>query len=45
MVGKIQKAAARRLHQMAQQVIDDTGRQIIDLYRRFHGPASNPMKF
>ena len=34
-VDKIQKAAVRRLNQMAQQVIDDTGRQIIDSIEDF----------
>jgi hypothetical protein len=34
-VDKIQKAAVRRLNQMAQQAIDDTGRQIIDSIEDF----------
>lgn len=34
-VDKIQKAAVRRLNQMAQQVLDDTGPQIIDPIKDF----------
>ena len=44
-VDKIQKAAVRRLNQMAQQVLDDTGPQIIDPIKDFKALSQQSNEF